>query len=179
MEGAGTLALTADMKQMKPDFVRGVSLAGYGVSLALGIGVPIPILNAQILKRAAVRDRDIYAPVVDYSTDYPERTGKILGRVSYAELKSGQIVLNGKKIDVGSMSSYAKALEIAALLRDQIARGEFLLSAPVRRLPPRQGLKPLNVVPRPGAPARRASGADRKPARDGRKARDSSTEKPK
>jgi len=39
--GAGTLALTADMKQMIPEFVRGVSLRGYGASLALGIGIPI------------------------------------------------------------------------------------------------------------------------------------------
>ncbi|OGV63055.1 MAG: hypothetical protein A3K19_16135 [Lentisphaerae bacterium RIFOXYB12_FULL_65_16] len=146
MEGAGTLALTADMKQMKPDFVRGVSLMGYGVSLAIGVGIPIPILNPQILKRAAVRDRDIYAPVVDYSTDYPERTGKVLGHVNYEQLKSGQIEVNGKKIDVGSLSSYAKALEIAHLLRDQIARGEFLLSPPIRRLPLQQTMKPLKIT---------------------------------
>ena len=133
-------------KQMKPDFVRGVSLMGYGVSLAIGVGIPIPILNPQILKRAAVRDRDIYAPVVDYSTDYPERTGKVLGHVNYEQLKSGQIEVNGKKIDVGSLSSYAKALEIAHLLRDQIARGEFLLSPPIRRLPLQQTMKPLKIT---------------------------------
>ena len=52
MEGSGTLALTADMKQMRPEFVRGVSLIGYGVSLALGVGIPIPILNEQVLRRA-------------------------------------------------------------------------------------------------------------------------------
>ena len=67
IEGAGTLGLTADMKQMRPQFVRGVSLVGYGVSLALGIGIPIPILNEQMLQHATVRDRDILAPVVDYA----------------------------------------------------------------------------------------------------------------
>jgi uncharacterized protein (DUF39 family) len=41
-EGAGTLGLTADMKAMQSWFVRGVSLVGYGVPLALGIGIPIP-----------------------------------------------------------------------------------------------------------------------------------------
>ena len=65
MGGAGTLALTADMKQMRPDFVKGASFPGYGVSLAVGVGVPIPILNAGILKRCCVRDRDILAPVID------------------------------------------------------------------------------------------------------------------
>ena len=74
-EGAGTLALTADMKQMRPEFVRGVSLRGYGVSLALGVGIPIPILNEEVLKRTCVRDRDILAPVIDYSNDYPAKDG--------------------------------------------------------------------------------------------------------
>jgi uncharacterized protein (DUF39 family) len=82
-EGAGTLALTANMKEMKAEFVRGVSLIGYGVSLALGVGVPIPILNERVLKRTTVRDRDILAPVIDYSSDYPNRTGKAICRLSY------------------------------------------------------------------------------------------------
>jgi hypothetical protein len=30
-----------------------------------------------------VRDRDILASVVDYATDYPQRTGKVLARVTY------------------------------------------------------------------------------------------------
>ena len=82
-EGAGTLALTADMKEMKPRFVRGVSLIGYGVSLALGVGIPIPVLNEEILRRTTVRDRDILAPVIDYSGDYPNRTGRVIARLSY------------------------------------------------------------------------------------------------
>ncbi len=134
-EGAGTLALTADMKEMRPQFVRGVSLRGYGVSLALGVGIPIPILNPGILKRTAVRDRDILAPVVDYSSDYPQRTGKVLARVSYQELRSGEITVQDRTVEVGSLSSYAKAQEIATLLQDEIRRGEFLLARPFRALP--------------------------------------------
>ncbi len=144
-EGAGTLALTANMKEMKPKFVRGVSLIGYGVSLSLGIGVPIPILNPGILKRTTVRDRDILASVIDYSRDYPERTGKILCKVSYEDLKRGEVTVQGKKVEVGSMSSYAMALEIAHLLKDEIARGEFLLSRPSRALPRSQAMRPLTI----------------------------------
>ena len=96
-EGAGTLALTADMKQMRPEFVRGVSLRGYGVSLALGVGVPIPILNEEVLKRTCVRDRDILAPVIDYSTDYPQKTGRVICYVNYEQLRSGEIEVEGKK----------------------------------------------------------------------------------
>jgi uncharacterized protein (DUF39 family) len=142
-EGAGTLALTGDMKQMRPEFVRGVSLRGYGVSLALGIGIPIPILNADILKRTCVRDRDILAPVIDYSDDYPQRTGKVVTQVSYEQLKSGEIQINGKTVQVGSMSSYYKALEIANLLADEIRRGDFQITKPMAPLPKETAMKPL------------------------------------
>ncbi len=134
-EGAGTLALTADMKQMKPEYVRGVSFRGYGISLALGVGIPIPILNEQVLRRTCVRDRDILAPVVDYSRDYPQKTGRVITHVNYEQLRSGQIELEGKKIEVGSLSSYHKALEIATLLADEIRRGEFQITRPIAQLP--------------------------------------------
>ncbi|HQI27387.1 MAG TPA: homocysteine biosynthesis protein, partial [Sedimentisphaerales bacterium] len=148
-EGAGTLALTADMKRMRPEFVRGVSLRGYGVSLALGVGVPIPILNEQVLKRTCVRDRDILAPVVDYSTDYGQKTGRVICHVNYEQLRSGEIEIDGKKINAGSLSSYHKALEIAHLLADEIRRGEFLLSPPIQPLPKNTAMKPLVIRKKP------------------------------
>jgi uncharacterized protein (DUF39 family) len=147
--GAGTLALTADMKQMRPEYVRGVSLRGYGVSLALGVGVPIPILNPDVLKKTCVRDRDIQAPVVDYSHEYPQNTGKVVASVNYAQLRSGEIALNGKTVTVGSLSSYYKALEIAHLLADEIRSGAFLLSAPIAKLPADTGMKPLVAREKP------------------------------
>ena len=143
-EGAGTLALTGDMKQMQPEFVRGVSFRGYGISLAIGVGVPIPILNKDILKRTCVRDRDILAPVVDYSHDYPQRTGKFLKKISYEQLRSGEIDINGKKVTVGSLSSYHKALKIANLLADEIRRGDFQLTEPIAPLPKDSTMKSLN-----------------------------------
>jgi uncharacterized protein (DUF39 family) len=144
-EGAGTLALTGDMKRMRPEFVRGASLRGYGVSLALGVGIPIPVLNPQVLKRATVRDRDILAPVIDYSSDYPNRTGKVLARLSYEELKRGEVTLLGKTVESSSMSSYAKAREIAGLLADEIRRGRFLLARPLAPLPVKQGFQSLKI----------------------------------
>ena len=138
MEGAGTLGLTADMKDMKPAFVRGVSLPGYGVSLSLGIGVPIPILNKEILRHTTVRDRDILAPVIDYSHDYQYKTGRILARLNYEQLKSGEVTIEGKQVQTGSLSSYAKAREIAWLLKEEVTRGDFLLSRPIAPLPSNQ-----------------------------------------
>lgn len=144
-EGSGTLALTGDMKAMHPDFVRGVSLIGYGVSLALGVGVPIPVLNADVLRRATVRDADIFAPVIDYSVDYPQKTGNVLTHRSYAELKSGTVRIDGKEVATSALSSYPKALEICHLLADEIRRGDFLITPPFQKLPPRQGFKSLQI----------------------------------
>jgi uncharacterized protein (DUF39 family) len=145
MEGGGTLALTADMKLMRPEFVRGVSLRGYGVSLALGVGIPIPILNEEILQRTCVRDRDILAPVIDYSSDYPQKTGKAIGHVNYEQLRTGEIEIEGRKVAVGSLSSYHTALEIANLLADEIRRGEFLLARPLAPLSRSTTMKSLLI----------------------------------
>lgn len=141
--GAGTLALTGDMKQMLPEFVRGVTFRGYGVSLALGVGVPIPVLNEEVLKRTCVRDRDIMAPVVDYSRDYPQNTGKVICYVNYEQLRSGRIEVEGKEVAVGSLSSYYKALEIAKLLADEVRRGDFMLAEPIAPLAKDTKMKPL------------------------------------
>lgn len=145
-EGSGTLALTGDMKRMNPEFVRGVSLKGYGVSLSVGVGIPIPILDEQMLLQTTIRDRDIKAQVIDYSVDYPERTGKVLGSVTYEELKSGSIELNGKKVEAGGLSSYAGARKIAAILQEEIRSGKFLLTSPIAPLPAEQSMKPMREV---------------------------------
>jgi len=147
--GAGTLALTGDMKQMDPKFVRGVSFRGYGVSLGLGVGVPIPILSHEILKRTCVRDRDIFAPVVDYSTDYPQNTGRVVCQVNYEQLRSGEIEVEGSPVTVGSLSSYYRALEVAHLLADEIKRGDFQIAKPIARLPKDNSMKPLQAKEKP------------------------------
>lgn len=142
-EGAGTLALTGDMKNMIPEFVRGVSLKGYGISLSVGVGIPIPVLDEQMLLQTTIRDRDIKAQIIDYSTDYPERTGKVLGSVSYEDLRSGSFSFNGKKVEAGGLSSYAGARKIAGILKEEIRTGKFLLTAPIAPLPVEQSMKPM------------------------------------
>ncbi|MFA5068702.1 MAG: homocysteine biosynthesis protein [Candidatus Omnitrophota bacterium] len=132
---AGTLAVIGDLKQMKPEWLRGVSLEGYGVSLAVGIGVPIPVLNEDILKYTTVKDEDIYAQIIDYANDYPNAISNSLGEVNYKQLKSGSITFKGKDTPTVSLSSYAKARVIAEELKDSISKGRFLLAEPVALLP--------------------------------------------
>ena len=133
--GAGTLAVIGDLKQMEAAWLRGVSFLGYGVSLAVGIGIPIPILSEEILRYTAVKDEEIFAPVLDYSETYPQRKPDILGEVSYAQLKSGKIEVLGKDVPTASLSGYYKAVEIANILKEWIGGGEFLLTEPVALLP--------------------------------------------
>ena len=132
---AGTIAVIGDLKQMGPRWLRGTSFRGYGPTLTVGIGIPIPILDEETVVQAAVRDEDIVAQVVDYSETYPQRESGSLAEVSYAQLKTGEISLDGKKVPTASFSSYAMAREIAGILKDWIQKGEFLLTKCVQRLP--------------------------------------------
>ncbi len=132
---AGTLAVIGDLKQMKPEWLRGTSMLGYGCTTTVGIGVPIPILSEEVLRYTIVRDADIFAPIVDYSETYPQRKPDILGEVSYAQLKSGKIEVHSKEVPTASLSSYPKAVEIASILKNWIQKGEFLLTEPVAPLP--------------------------------------------
>lgn len=133
--GSGTLAVIGDLKQMSPHWLRGVSFLGYGVSLMVGIGVPIPVTSEKVLACAGVRDENIFAPVVDYSNAYPYAKTEILAEASYAQLKTGIITVNGKSVPTASLSSYAKATEIAEILKKWIKDGDFSLTRPVAPLP--------------------------------------------
>jgi uncharacterized protein (DUF39 family) len=97
-----------------------------------------------------VSDADILAAVVDYSEAYPQMKPDVLAEVSYAELKSGNIKVQGKDVPTASLSSYPKAVEIANKLKKWIENGEFLLSEPVAPLPGGESgttFKPLKERP--------------------------------
>ena len=132
---AGTLMVMGDLKEMDPKWIAGASLLGYGCSLAVGLGVPIPILNEDMARYTGVSDEEIFTQIIDYGNDYPLGQGKSLGQVSYAELKSGTIRFNRQDILTAPLSSYVKALEIAHILKKWIEEGDFLLSAPIEPLP--------------------------------------------
>ncbi|MFC1917176.1 homocysteine biosynthesis protein [Chloroflexota bacterium] len=132
---SGTLAVIGDLKQMKSEWLRGISMLGYGTSIIVGIGVPIPVLSEEVLQYAAVTDADIFAAVVDYSESYPQRKPDVIGEVSYAQLKSGKIKVDGKEIPTSSLSSYSKAVTIANTLKKWVQKGDFLLTEPVAPIP--------------------------------------------
>jgi len=132
---AGTLWVMGDMKQMSSAFLVGVGIQGYGCSLAVGLGVPIPLLNEEIAAQTGISDEEIFTQVIDYGTDYPQGVGRSLTQVSYAELKSGVITFQGRRVPTVPLSSVVKAREIAATLKTWIAKGRFLLGEPQFTLP--------------------------------------------
>ena len=140
--GARTLAVIGDMKQMDPYYVRGLDITGYGISLALGLGVPLPVLDKGVMQRASLSDEELFADMVDYSLP----SGRTpMARYSYAQLRSGSIDYQGRKIRTSSMSSFAGAKRVAAELKDWIESGEFLLNKPSMPLPREGRVKPLEV----------------------------------
>jgi uncharacterized protein (DUF39 family)/CBS domain-containing protein len=144
--GFGTLSVTGDMKSMRPEFLRAATMHQYGVSLYVGIGVPIPILNREMVRSTAIRDEDIMVDVLDYGV--PRRSRPALRKVSYAELKSGRIELQGEEVRTSSLSSYRKALDVARTLQDWIQKGTFELALPTRKIDPTLSAHPMRETAR-------------------------------
>jgi uncharacterized protein (DUF39 family)/CBS domain-containing protein len=137
----GTLMVRGNAKKMNTEFLRGATFTRYGTTLYVGLGIPIPILNEGLAKKTAIRDEEIFTNVVDYGV--PRRDRPKLAKVSYKELKSGAVTVEGKKIKVSSLSSLKTARKIAGTLKQWIDQGEFFLSAPVERLPLDSVFKPM------------------------------------
>jgi uncharacterized protein (DUF39 family) len=132
---AATLMMTADVKEMSPDFLRAAYFEKYGVTIYLGVGIPLPILDEEMAAFTAVSDEEIFTQVIDYGSDYPAGQSKRLAKVSYAQLKSGSIRFQGRQIHTVPLSSLVKAREIAEALKERIAKGRFLLGEPQALLP--------------------------------------------
>lgn len=132
---AGTLMTMGNLKEMNPKWVAGASMLGYGCSLMVGLGVPIPILNEDLARFTGVSDEEIYTQMIDYGKDYPKGEAKSLGQISYAELKSGTIRYKDQDVPTVPLSSYVRALEIAQILKAWIEAGAFTLAEPQEMLP--------------------------------------------
>ncbi len=137
---AATLALIGDAKQMNSKWVRGCYFKNYGPSLMLGVGVPLPVLNEEVVNCCAVQDRDIVAPVVDFSI--PRRVRPTFGLVSYAQLKTGKITIEGKSVRVAPLASIFLSRQVALELKQWIENGEFTLTEPVASIPMNRSFLP-------------------------------------
>lgn len=137
----GTLMVSGNLNEMNQDFVKGGTFHRYGVTLFVGIGIPIPILNERMAKKTAISDAGIVTEIVDYGVGRRERP--VLRKVTYEELKSGAIELEGKDVPTSPLSSFFMAHRVADELKNRIEQGEFPLSLPVDRLPTDTVVKPM------------------------------------
>jgi len=148
--GAGTLSVIGDLKDMSADWLRGASFRGYGATLSVGMGMPIPILDEEMARYTAVKDEELVTQIIDYSDSYPNVKPGSLGEVNYKQMRSGEIEVQGKKVRTAPLSSYPKARQIANILKEWIEEGKFLLSEPVQPTPSSEsGLKFKNLIERP------------------------------
>jgi uncharacterized protein (DUF39 family)/ferredoxin len=139
--GFGTLMVQGELKQMSSEFLRAASFPGYGCTLYVGLGIPIPILDADLARRTGVADADIATTIYDYSV--PSRSRPALKTVTYAELKSGRVEIGTKTVPTSPLSSFALARRVADELKHRIESGAFTLSAPVQTLPKKNVIRPL------------------------------------
>ncbi|MBE9223813.1 homocysteine biosynthesis protein [Cyanobacterium stanieri LEGE 03274] len=130
---ASTVALVGDAKKMNHQWVKGCYFKNYGSSLMLGVGIPIPLLSEKIVANCAVDDRDIVAPVMDFSI--PRRVRPSFGLASYAHLKSGKIKIEGQVVRVASVASLYLSRQVAQILKQKILDAEFTLTEAVASLP--------------------------------------------
>ena len=137
----GTLMVKGNLKEMDPRYLRAATFPGYGTTMFVGIGIPIPILDEELAKSTAIRDRDIQTNIIDFGV--PRRDRPVIRKVTYEELKSGKVEIGGEEVRVSPLSSYRMAIEIAEELKKWIVKGEFLLTMPVERIPRRAELKPM------------------------------------
>ncbi len=139
LTGAGTLALIGDLKAMSTEFIQPAVFEGYGTSIYIGVGIPIPVLDEDLLYNLGVKNKDIFQNIVDYGKE-----GKpAIARCSYEELRSGEVDLEGKVIKTAPLSSLYKARVIAETLKAWIVKGDFTLQEPIKLFPKVAALKGL------------------------------------
>ncbi len=135
LSGAGTLMLRGDMKGMNPRYLRGLSFTGYGCTFAVGVAIPIPILDEELAFFTGVSDADIPMPVKDYGYDYPHGDPRVITHLTYEQLRSGEVTILGKQVETVPLTSYSLSLECAENLKELIVKGEFLLTEPQEAIP--------------------------------------------
>jgi CBS domain-containing protein len=93
------------------------------------------------VRATAVRDEDIAVDLLDYGV--PSRSRPAVRKVTYAELRSGTVVINGEEVRTSSLSSFRKAREVAEELKHWVERGSMQLTLPTRPIDANKQAKPM------------------------------------
>ncbi|MDA3816870.1 MAG: homocysteine biosynthesis protein [Prolixibacteraceae bacterium] len=142
VSNSATLAVIGNLKEMSGEFIKAAYYEKYGVSIFIGMGIPIPILDAEMARRVSINNSQIETSVLDYGTNGTPK----LGQVTYEQLQSGTIKVKGKNIRTAPVASLATARRIAGILKKQIQNGDFLVQEPVQMFPTNTSLKSLHEI---------------------------------
>ena len=139
--GYGTLMVTGNLKEMSQEYLRAATMSGYGVTLYVGLGIPLPVLDVEVVRATAVRDEDISVDLLDYGV--PSRSRPAIRKVTYAELRSGTVEMNGEEVRTSSLSSFRKARQVAEELKHWVESGSMHLALPTRPIDAKKLAKPM------------------------------------
>ena len=140
--GFGTLMVTGNLKDMSPEYLRAAIMTGYGVTLYVGLGVPLPVLDLGVVRATARGDDDISVDLIDYGV--PSRNRPLVRSVTYAELRSGMVEINGEQVRTSSLSSFRRARRVAEELKSWIGKGAMQLALPTRPIDATKKVHPMH-----------------------------------
>ncbi len=136
-----TVAVVGNAKKMNTSFLKAAYIKGYGVSIYVGIGIAIPLIDIDMARRVLIKNEEIETTIFDYASE--EHIP--IGRTNYSILQSGFLEIKGKKVKTGTLSSLYKSRQIAETLKRWIAKGKFLLTRAVKPLPQEAILNDLKI----------------------------------
>lgn len=141
---ARTISVIGNLKNMDCNYIKPIYIKGYGITLCVGLGIPIPILDEEMAYYTSISDENIFTNVLDFASEKRERP--IMQRVSYKELKCHKVNLNNKVIPTVSFSNIRIAQNIAHTLKHKIISQEFCCTEFVQSLPSYSNTGPLTLV---------------------------------
>lgn len=133
ISSACTLAVIGNLKQMSTEYISPAVFEKYGTTMFVGIGIPIPVLDSELLYNLSAKNKDIYTEIVDYGI--PRLKRPVIAKCSYEELRSGYVSIEGKKIKTSPLSSLYMARKIALELKEWVGKKGFTLQPPIAALP--------------------------------------------
>jgi uncharacterized protein (DUF39 family) len=141
LSNAGTLMLVGNAKEMSNQWIRAAYYEKYGVTMYVGVGFALPVLDEDMAYRVMVRNDEIETTLCDYGVEgHPG-----LKSLNYGELMSGTVEFQGKKVKTAPLSSYRRARLLAETLKQRVLSGTFPLIPPSMGLPEHSTVQGLTI----------------------------------
>lgn len=118
-----TIALSADFRTMRREYLRPLTVPNWGVGLSVGVAWPVPVAQPQVLSPLERQGERLSVQIRDYGP--PQRPFSPLGQVAYGDLLAGTIHVAGRQVPVTTLSSLHRAARLAEVLKARLLRREF------------------------------------------------------